>query len=613
MIRYPEFHFRWEWHLQATPEALWPFVSDTNRFNRDIGLSPVQPLKNPGEPLPNGRQRVKLVHLGVPLEYEEEPFEWIRPYRFGVVRRYSKGPVSLFRNLTTLSRASASGTRLVYEIWARPRNPFGMFAIPVQLRVLSARALHETFRRYDQLALASQSPITARSKVHLTPGGRRRLAALREDLATVEPSPGLAARLAAFVAEADDLAVTHIRPYALADAWGAGRRDVLVLCLHATRAGLLDMQWDLLCPLCRGPKDSPASLGTLQSTVHCDSCNIDFSANFEQSVELTFRINPSVRRVDIGDFCVGSPQITPHIVVQQMIPAGGTRVVEPALEPGRYRLRAYGHPGGQRLLVSPDGAPEATLRFTPAAWGDGELPLAPIPQLSLQNDTRAEQLLMLERLAWTDQSTTAAEVTALQIFRDLFSGEVLRPTERISVGTLTILFTDLRGSTQFYREVGDAVAFGHVLDHFEVLREAIAREDGALIKTIGDSVMAVFRRPVAAVRAVTEARSALARDSDQRPPLQLKAGLHTGPCIAVTLNDRLDYFGSTVNIAARLESLSSGGDIIISSTVYGDPEVAALLADSASDVEAEPFQADLKGFGEESFQLWRIRPALPTT
>ena len=164
----------------------------------------------------------------------------------------------------------------------------------------------------------------------------------------------------------------------------------------------------------------------------------------------------------------------------------------------------------------------------------------------------------MERLAWSDQAATAAEVTALQCFRDLFSEEALRPGERISVGSLTILFTDLCGSTRLYKEVGDAPAFGLVMGHFDLLLEAIATEEGAVVKTIGDAVMTVFRRPVGAVRAILRVQQALAIAPGKLGDLQLKAGMHYGPCIAVTLNDKLDYFGSTVNIASRLEHLSEG-------------------------------------------------------
>jgi len=90
------------------------------------------------------------------------------------------------------------------------------------------------------------------------------------------------------------------------------------------------------------------------------------------------------------------------------------------------------------------------------------------------------------------------------------------------------------------------------------------------------------------------------------PPLSLKAGLHTGPCIAVTLNDRLDYFGSTVNMAARLEAQSTGDDVVISSAVYFDPQVRDLLGDPDAGFSAMRFEIPLKGFDDEQFELWRV-------
>jgi len=207
-------------------------------------------------------------------------------------------------------------------------------------------------------------------------------------------------------------------------------------------------------------------------------------------------------------------------------------------------------------------------------------------------------------MVWTDQAVTAAEVTALQVFRDLFSSEALRPGEQISVGTLTVLFTDLRHSTQLYREIGDATAFGRVMNHFDVLKKAIAENDGAIVKTIGDAVMAVFRSPVSALRAMIDAQQVLAAPADGSTPLILKAGMHSGACIAVTLNDRLDYFGSTVNMAARLEGLSSGYDVIISRSVYDDAEVREWL--ESEPLVVSPFDITLKGFEEQRFELWRV-------
>jgi class 3 adenylate cyclase len=90
-------------------------------------------------------------------------------------------------------------------------------------------------------------------------------------------------------------------------------------------------------------------------------------------------------------------------------------------------------------------------------------------------------------------------------------------------------------------------------------------------------------------------------------PLTLKGGIHTGPCIAVTLNDRLDYFGTTVNLAARLEGLSTGEDVIISRALYDDPEVRTLL--DSEDLTATGFAMELKGFEDERFELLRVGKA----
>jgi class 3 adenylate cyclase len=229
-----------------------------------------------------------------------------------------------------------------------------------------------------------------------------------------------------------------------------------------------------------------------------------------------------------------------------------------------------------------------------------------MPTLHFVNQTQDEQLFILERMAWTDQAVTAAEVTMRQAFRDLFSHEVLRPGQQISVGTLSILFTDLKNSTHLYRNIGDAPAFGRVLDHFEVLQKAIAAEDGVLIKTIGDAIMAAFPRPVAALRGVLKAQEELAMPQAEEQPLFLKAGVHQGPCIAVTLNDRLDYFGSTVNLAARLERFSSGEDVIISESVRNDAEVAEFLSGAGNGLQAERFETPVSGF-DEQFPLWRVQ------
>jgi adenylate cyclase len=598
-----EFHYRWEYDLKATPEQLWPVVADTNRFNRDAGVPAVEALGSKGSV-----RRLRLFKFGIPVQWEEQPFEWIRPFRFGVVRSYTKGPVSEMRVEAELNERSEGGTRLVYEVRAQPRNLLGRIAIPIQVGLLSKRSFSKIFRRYDAEIRSGSPPLYQPSTANFAQGGRARLEALRMRLIEQGAQASIVTRLAEMIEQADDITLSRIRSHALADYWGLPRRDVLEVCLWATRVGLLDLQWEMICPHCRGSAQMSRSLTGIQSEVYCESCNVDFTINFDRAVELTFRPNPSVRLVEGLQFCVGGPQVTPHIVIQQQLAPGAKLEVSIPLEVGRYRLRSSELAGGQYLQASALGLSEVTLRATDEGWSDEELHLATRPKLILENATDEGQWFVLERMAWSDQAATAAEVTALQVFRDLFANEALRPGEQISVGTLTVLFTDLRGSTQLYREIGDAPAFGCVMNHFDVLREAIADEDGALVKTIGDAVMAVFRRSAGALRAILKAQQVLASPPEGMRPLLLKVGIHTGPCIAVTLNGRLDYFGCTVNMAARLEGLSSGGDVVISSAVHADPEIAEMIHGAERELSAARFEVMLKGFDEEQFELWRVAP-----
>ncbi len=596
-----EFHYRWQWHLQASAETLWPLVADTNRFNRDTGVPAIK--KQGGQPLANARRQLRLVRLGVAIEWEEEPFEWVRPFRYGVARHYHSGPVADMRILTELTPRDDGTTQLTYEVWATPRNLFGLIAIPAQVGIISARAFARTFRAYDEIASSGKSVIEIAGLVDFMPGGEARLSALCDRLLEQGAKPEIINHMRGLIEKGDDFVIAKMQPYALADNWGLERRDVLEHHLMATRSGLLEMEWDVLCPSCRGTQQIGKTLGDIASDVHCETCNMDFKVNFERSVELSFHPNPSIREAQKAEFCIAGPQITPHVVVQQLLQPGAERTVTPILENGRYRLRTLGLRGGEYVRVAANGLIDITLRASKIdGWPDGEVVISSTPTLRLKNNTDEEQLFILERLAWSDHAVTAAEVTVLQMFRDLFASEALRPGQQISVGSLAIVFTDLRGSTRLYNQIGDAPAFGLVMDHFDVLKDAVAAEGGAIIKTIGDAVMAVFPRPAPALRAMLRAQAEFT-DILGHHPVKLKAGIHYGPCIAVTLNDRLDYFGSTINKASRLEGFSSGEDVVISKAVHDDPEVDALL--HSSSFQAAVFETQIKGF-DDQFALWRV-------
>jgi len=598
-----EFHFSWQWDLQSSPEAIWPYAADTNRFNRDTGQPEIEMLDNI-----QGTKHLRMKLPIIRVEWEEEPFEWTYPYSFGVLRTYSKGPIDEMRVQVDFNPRPEGGTRILYQTWMKSSNILARLAIPFVIGVIAKKRFERALRSYDRIAgkTGKVGSIWEPSRQRgLSSGGSARFKSLSDAVIQQGTDAKLVGSLEEFLDHADELSLQRIRPYALADHWEVNRRTVLEMFLRATRASILDMSWDLLCPSCRGTTEGHTNLGEVRGQSHCNTCQIDFTVNFDHDIEVVFRPNPSVRPVEFeAAFCVGSPQLQPHIVMAQTISALHSLPVNLQLESGRYTLRASNVVGSIALFADADGSAQTDLRVTQYGWPPEQQHISLLPTLNLINATEEEQTFQLERTAWSDQAATAADVIALQVFRDLFATEVVRPGEEISIGSITLLFTDLRDSTRLYRKIGDASAFGRVREHFDVLEQAVTFEGGSIVKTMGDSVMAAFRHPVAALRAVWNAQTKIAERGE--PMLWLKVGLHKGPCIVVNLNDRLDYFGSTVNITARLPGFSQGGELILSEAIYDDPEVQSFLAQTVRPTSIVRFTGDVKGF-DEPFTMWRLK------
>ncbi len=603
--------YRWQWDLPVTPEALWPRVADTDRFNRDADLPPVEGETAGFCTIRNGRRRLKLRLAGILLEWDEEPFQWVRPHNFSVIRRYVAGPLREMRVNVRL-QPTEYGTRVHYHIDAFPLNRLTRPMMHLVIGIINRVRFRRLFEYYARQAandprsvrFASSLPLLMQKPAQLVGGGRERLDRAALEL-KADVNPDIVQGLVTLIENGDDASLARIRPYSLADLWQIPRRSVLRGLLHATRTGMLSLQWDVVCPLCRGAKATADTLSELQTHVYCECCHASIDADeFERSVELTFRPSRAIRVLDIHSYCIGGPMVTPHIVVQQLMEPATSRIVPIRLDPGEYRLRSQDRTGGQIVIVSSDEPGMSHLEIPSGAWPDTDAFIGKRTNLTMTNEGDVDELLILERRAWADDAVTASEAFRLQDFRDLFARETLRAGQHLAVGSVAVLFTDVRGSTKLYREIGDAVAFARIREHFDTLRAAVIRENGVLVKTMGDSVMAVFETPAAGVRAVMRAAELLGEAPDGVQAVQVKAGLHYGPCLAVTLNDTLDYFGSTVNIAARLGELAHGGDIVISDAAFRDGELAELAASLS--LESTQFDAMLKGIEDAPVRLWRV-------
>jgi class 3 adenylate cyclase len=589
-------HFHWNWTLKSAPEALWPLIADTNRFDRDSNRPAVEMLDT-SAPRKNGQLQIRLYEYGVPLEYEQEPFEWVYPQFFSVTRRFISGPIADIRIRADL-KAVEDGTELSYQVWITPKNILGWMAIPVQIGLLSRRTFEQAFLNLDRLANEGRWAEASSKAPRLSPAARARLDARGQDLGAAGIDAANISKLTALLLSGDELVLSRLRPYELADYWGMPRDEALHLFLQAVRVGLLEFRWDVLCPRCRVAKQSTQTLKDLKVGVHCDTCNIDYETHFSRSVELTFRPNPLIRAADLKEFCIGGPTATPHVLHQQLVGGSDELNWEIELEPGRYRLRALDLPGGQYFRVQ-SGPAQLDLEIATGSWNEYEPVLSSGAHLRVTNPFERRHLILLERMSWSDLALTAAEVTTRQVFRDLFAEEALRPGERISVGSLAVLFTDLTASTQYYREAGDAVAFGQIMSHFDNVREIVDSRGGSVVKTMGDSVMAVFLDPEAALLSAQDIQREMSRQFSDGV-LQVKASLSYGQCIGAMLNGRLDYFGTTVNLASRLQEISAAGQLVLTQKVLDDPGV------SLRRLDVKKAGTAARGFEDLTEPIWQL-------
>ena len=557
----------WTWTFDLPPQDLWPVLADTNRFNEAMGLPPYA-LEETPQPDGTVRRRGRGKAAGFTLEWEEKPYEWIAGRWFRVSRVFSKGPFRRFGPVFELAPDGKGGSVVSYALEWEPLSFTGrLFGAKlaekaggaVEKRILEAVG----FLKGERPSLFELPP------PELPAGARERAAALAAEIDRSPYGNGLGRALAATVlgGMASDLA--HLKPKLLARTLAVAPRPAIEACLAGVRAGLLTMSWDLLCTNCRGPKLTASALSELPRGAHCPSCNIDYDRDFEKNVELSFAPAPAVRPIMAGGFCLSGPMATPHVAVQMLLAPGETRPlktggVDVELPAGSYRVRTL-HPGTAVEVEHAGG------RFPGARIGPSGV--ESVGGDAFVNAAGFELAVLVEDRTWARDALTAPEVISLQAFRDLFAAATLRPGDEAGVSQVALLFSDLQGSTALYERVGDAAAYNMVRDHFALLASIVRDHDGAVVKTIGDAVMASFGDPAHAVKAALAMQAGLA-DHD----LVLKLGVHMGPSVVVTLNDRLDYFGSTVNMAARLQGQSTGGDVVLSRAVADDPAVQQIIA-----------------------------------
>jgi len=465
-------------------------------------------------------------------------------------------------------------------------------------------------------------------------------AVLDQKIAALAREPGvdagLAARLRDIVAASDDWGLFRVNPLRFAAQHGMEPGATLDLFLHAVRVGLFDFAWCFVCPMCGGIEHSHQTVGALvegdAGTYHCTPCDVDAKIELDEFIEVSFTVNASVRALHLDMHAdrfayeryfrtvsvERSPQMQAFLDANcidfRAIGPGRVEHVAFAAAPGTYRLISQDVHDMMELDVAGGESLQhldvqvGARRLTPrkAQCGPGEV------TLHVHNRTADKVGVILFRIdreeifgiiaAHPNQhrpSLTGKMLLNNQTFREQFRTQSIGDNLRLQVRSLTILFTDLKGSTAMYDRVGDLTAYSLVRDHFALLRDVVRRHAGAIVKTMGDAIMATFSTPDDGVAAAVEMMTGLdalnARWRRDGLDLGLKVGLHEGPALVIDAEERLDYFGQTVNIAARVQGLASAGEIWLTEAVHASDPVRRRL--QTCGLSAHPEVARLKGVG----------------
>ncbi|MBR0719509.1 adenylate/guanylate cyclase domain-containing protein [Bradyrhizobium liaoningense] len=416
------------------------------------------------------------------------------------------------------------------------------------------------------------------------------------------------------VREAPDRALNRMNALDLAREGGLDEERLIAGLLHAVQLGMLEMTWAVMCPSCAGVLAANKSLKTLTSPhYHCAFCAAGYETTLDNLVEVTFTVSPRLRKIaahnpdslsvaeyyrqvfwssaiDLPDdldkvmreLTLETVDLPPgeRAILSLNVPAGTIIVFEPVTHTAQF-LEVKGEEASERQNLS--------LIFNKAETHVNAVTLRPGPlRLTLDNriDGRVLPAVWVANqaldalLSRRKPALTAKRLLTNQTFRDLYRTDTLAIGQRLKILSLTFLFSDLKDSTQLYENVGDLVAFDLVNEHFRLLQEIIASERGAVVKTIGDAVMATFETPDRAIAAAIRMREAMSDlgAERQRQGLLLKMGIHEGSCLAVTLNGQQDYFGQTVNIASRVQGLAASRSIVVTEQVVENAEARNLLA-----------------------------------
>jgi hypothetical protein len=506
---------------------------------------------------------------GFTQQWVEQPWSWIEGRTIKSERIYFQGVAKKFQAVFHLQPTTDRQTCVyIYFGWI-PTNIFCKWFLSSTEFILKSK-FAKVFLKIENHYKQNPNPLFKaafkKTPKKILPEQELRLNKICNEIRKRQVNEDVLQKFSEYIMHGDDLELDAIKVLRLSYEWKVDYKEILKICLHASKLGMLNISWNLICPHCKGARFSATGLGAIPKKASCVPCGVEFGSESADAVEIVFKIHPAVRLVSAVSYCAAEPAKKSHIKVQQTLAAGHKIQLNAPAFAGVYRFRVRNNNNEVILKITDHALKKETYLNC-----DFESNL--IEELNtkgiiyITNSSESEVLLSIDQLNHLDYSLRPQHLMFFSEFKELFADEHLNSDVKLHLGYQTLLFTDIVGSTAFYEKVGDAKAFDEVRRHFIDVFSILKSNEGEIVKTIGDAVMSTFP---SVDKAFAAAEQIQLKFNGKRTDLglRLRISIHAGVVIAVYLDSGMDYFGSAINKCAKIQSLAGAGEVVMTDEVW---------------------------------------------
>jgi adenylate cyclase len=570
--------YSWSWKLQSTSDELWPLLGNSHHFDGMTGM--------PATLLTKHKDRKSSLVAGGDVDRENSSIKWTKNKSLSSQICYSSGPLENFSSTITFDSDGSKGSILTYQIKITARNVTAFLIIPYLLGVKTYKQLTETFHNADRLIQRRQTHVTQKLS-HIPRYKAKQIQDAKLFLQDSSFKKRWITSLLKILAYENDHVLSTLRPYTYATLWGAPRQRIFDFFLSAVTCNILQYKWQLYCDACCKWKRTFTSLTEFPGPQKCPNCEKEITASINKNLEMIFQPHPELRKIKEELKTFHSPMTSPNVLIHEILEPEEQKKHSITFSPGHYSIRSDDPNMNYQafFIIKKNAVKESfTIETTKKGIQVHRQKLEENgPNLIFSNHRKSPQSLFIEKTASETDKVSIADAQLSSYFRMEFPQEAPPAGVPLQVPDISFIHCQLVKSTELCIESGDESAYQEVRELYLFQKSIINQHNGATAKVTNDSIIGVFPTPVMAVNAAIAIQNdliAFNAAQTSRTDLGVKIVVHRGPCLAVSFNGLLDYFGGTPSFLHEVQSNNHEEGIVITDSVNQEPGIGEVLESS---------------------------------